>query len=98
MERLWPRGVSKERAKIDIWCKDLSPSTELRKWHHSHIDRWNDFIERYLEELKDKKGTIEKLRKMSKQGTLTFVYATKDLKQNNAVVLKDIVEGRLKVK
>ena len=97
VERLWPRGVSKERAKLDIWCKDIAPSTELRRWHHSHPDRWNDFVNRYLDELKAKSDVIDQLRRLAEKGTITFVYGTRDTEENNAVVLKNILEGNLKI-
>ncbi len=98
VERLWPRGVSKEKAKLDLWCKEIAPSTELRKWHHSHLDEWNEFVTRYLDELRGKQEAVKKLGRMAKKGTVTFIYATKDEKENNAVVLKDILEGKLKLK
>jgi uncharacterized protein YeaO (DUF488 family) len=94
VERLWPRGFTKERASIDLWLKEVAPSTELRKWFGHDPKRWKEFRERYLAELKEKKDPIDLLQGRAKQGTVSLIYAAKDAEHNGAVVLKGFLEGR----
>ncbi len=94
VERLWPRGVSKERAKVDLWLKDVAPSPELRKWFNHEPAKWKDFQKRYAAELKDKKDALHLLKEKSKQGTVTLVYATHDQEHNGALVLKRVLDRR----
>ena len=92
VERLWPRGVSKQRAHIDLWLKHLAPSTELRRWYGHDPARWPQFRKRYQAELKAK-GDVPALLKYAAAGrTVTFVYAAADEERNSAVVLKDWLE------
>jgi uncharacterized protein YeaO (DUF488 family) len=92
VERLWPRGVSKQKAKIDLWLKDLSPSAELRTWYGHEPARWPTFRKRYVAELK-RHGDVPKLLGYIAQGrTITFVYAASDEERNSAVVLKEFIE------
>ncbi len=92
VERLWPRGVTKERAALDLWLKDVAPSTELRKWFHSHPEDWDEFRERYWHELADKKDDIDLLKKKAKEGTVTFIYSARDREHNAATELKAYIE------
>ena len=92
MERLWPRGLTKERAKIDLWLKDVAPTPELRKWFGHDPARWKEFRRRYEAELKHKGDLIELLRKKAGRGTITFVYAARDEEHNGALVLKQFLE------
>jgi len=92
VDRLWPRGVSKEKAKIDLWLKDIGPSDAVRKWFGHKEERWEEFKKRYLKELKDKKELMEQLKTMDKKGVVTLLYAAKDEARNNAVVLKDLLD------
>ncbi len=92
VERLWPRGVSKERAAIDIWLKDVAPSPELRKWFAHKNEKWEEFSKRYWKELEKKRDLIELLRQKSKEGTVTFIYAARDENHNGAVALKMFIE------
>lgn len=92
VERLWPRGVTKERAALDLWLKDVSPSTELRKWFHSHPDDWEEFRERYWQELADKKDDIDLLKQKAEEGTVTFIYSARDREHNAAAELKAYIE------
>ncbi|BAI60980.1 conserved hypothetical protein [Methanocella paludicola SANAE] len=92
VERLWPRGVTKERAALDLWLKDVSPSTELRKWFHSHPDKWDEFRERYWRELADKKEDIDFLKKKAEEGTVTFIYSAREREHNAATELKAYIE------
>jgi uncharacterized protein YeaO (DUF488 family) len=91
IDRLWPRGVSKEDAKLDAWEKELAPSSELRKWFDHKEKRFNEFSKRYREELKDKENGLEQLREIAKKKRLTLLYAAKDHEMNQAVVLKDVL-------
>lgn len=94
VERLWPRGISKERAAIDLWLKDVAPSAELRKWFSHDMKKWRSFCERYREELVQKKDLMTMLKAKSKEGTVTFVYAAKDEEHNSAAVLKLFLETK----
>jgi uncharacterized protein YeaO (DUF488 family) len=94
VELLWPRGLTKEKAALDLWLKDAAPSPELRKWFSHDPDRWEEFKRRYREELKDRQDIIKILREKSREGTVTFIYAARDQTRNSAVVLREVVEGR----
>lgn len=96
MERLWPRGVSKSAAQIDIWLKELAPTTELRKWYGHDPDRWAEFQSRYLDELDANGAAIEQLTRHLAEGDVTFVFAARDVERNSAVVLKQYAERQLK--
>lgn len=89
VDRLWPRGVSKEKAHLDLWLKDIAPSTELRKWFNHDPDKWNQFQKKYLKELKENKEAVDTLKEHLKKGTITLLYAAKDEAHNEAEVLKD---------
>ena len=92
VDRLWPRGVSKEKLQLDLWMKEIAPSTELRKWFGHDPERWNEFKKRYLDELKEKKELIKQLNTIEKiHNTVTLVYSAKDEKLNNALVLMDLL-------
>jgi uncharacterized protein YeaO (DUF488 family) len=92
VERLWPRGLTKERAAVDLWLKEISPSPELRKWFAHDLTKWEDFRLRYAKELKTKKVEIDLLLNKSREGTVTLVYAAHDLEHNSALVLKHHLE------
>ena len=93
VDRLWPRGISKEKAKIDIWMKDIAPSNDLRKWFGHNPDKWEEFKNRYLDELDEKNELIEQLKTMEKiHNTVTLIYSAKDEKHNNAVILLELVK------
>ncbi len=93
VERLWPRGISKERAHIDLWLKDVAPSNELRTWYHHDPQKFPEFRRRYEAELKSEaaQAALTKLRDIAKQGQLTLVFATHDAAHSNAVVLRDLL-------
>ena len=84
VERLWPRGLSKERAAIDLWPKEVAPSTELRKWYGHDPDKWEEFRRRYRAELDTKGEVLDDLERRLREGPVTFVYAAKDEARNNA--------------
>ncbi len=92
VERLWPRGLKKEEAKIDEWLKDVAPSTELRKWYSHDPAKWSDFKKRYWKELEAKKDVVLILAKEAKEGKVTFVFGSKEEKLNNANALKEYIE------
>jgi uncharacterized protein YeaO (DUF488 family) len=92
VERLWPRGVSKERAELDLWLKDVAPSPELRKWFSHDPAKWEAFQERYVAELKEDKEALHLLMQKAREGTVTLVYASHDEEHNGALVLKEYLE------
>lgn len=91
VDRIWPRGVSKEEARLDEWDKDIAPSTELRKWFDHKPERYEAFKKKYFEELKSKKPALEKLKHILKSKKLTLLYGAKNEKMNQAVVLKEFL-------
>jgi uncharacterized protein YeaO (DUF488 family) len=91
VDRLWPRGLKKEHAAIERWTKELSPSTELRKWFGHNPSRWQEFRRRYIEELRHYPEQLEELRALARQGAVTLVYAARDEAHNDAVVLRDVL-------
>jgi uncharacterized protein YeaO (DUF488 family) len=96
VDRLWPRGLTKENAALDAWLRDLAPSDGLRKWYHAHPQQWSKFRERYLKELSNEAAhdALQKLYELKqKRRRLTLLYASKNEEHNNAVVLKQLVEG-----
>jgi uncharacterized protein YeaO (DUF488 family) len=93
VERLWPRGVTKDAAKLDEWFKEIAPSPDLRKWYGHDPEKWPDFQKRYRAELKANKGEVARLRALCEAGAVTFVYAAKDEERNSAAVLKAYLES-----
>jgi uncharacterized protein YeaO (DUF488 family) len=94
VDRLWPRGLTKERAAVTLWLKDVAPSTELRKWFGHAPARWKQFQARYRKELHERKDALELLKRKSNAHTVTLVYAARDEQHNEALVLKRVLEGR----
>lgn len=92
IDRLWPRGLTKEKAKIDLWIKEIAPSTELRKWFRHEPAKWEEFKRRYLKELIDNEVVVSRLKDLTKGKIITLVYGAKDEAHNNAVVLKEFLE------
>ncbi len=92
VERLWPRGISKEAAGLDAWMKDIAPSNELRKWYNHDPAKWAEFKKRYFEELNGEKDAVEELRKAVRGKDVTFVYGSKEEKHNSAAALKEYLE------
>lgn len=92
VDRLWPRGVSKEKAKLDMWMKDIAPTNELRKWFGHDPEKWDGFKNKYLNELKDKKELIKQMKIIEKHNeNVTLLYSAKDEQKNNAVVLMEVL-------
>jgi uncharacterized protein YeaO (DUF488 family) len=94
VDRLWPRGLTKERAAVDVWLKDVAPSTELRKWFAHDPAKWEQFQARYRKELGERTDALQSLKAMSKERTVTLVYGARDEEHNEALVLKKILEDR----
>ena len=88
VDRLWPRGVAKNKVKIDLWLKQVSPSDELRKWFSHDLKRWDEFKKRYHSGLKSEKTSLQKIKQIEKENKIvTLIYAAKDDRHNNAIVL-----------
>jgi uncharacterized protein YeaO (DUF488 family) len=93
VDRVWPRGVSKDAARVDQWLKELSPSTELRRWFGHDPDKFEAFRRRYSKELRGHDEELEELRKRARKGTVTLLFGARDTDHNNAVVLADVLRG-----
>ena len=94
VDRLWPRGLSKEKAQVDLWLKDIAPSTELRKWFSHDPDKWTEFQARYRKELKSKAELLADLKEKAAKGQVTLLYGAKDEVHNEAVVLKKLLHAK----
>jgi uncharacterized protein YeaO (DUF488 family) len=95
VDKLWPRGVQKEKAKIDLWLKESAPSDELRKWFAHDPQKWEEFKKKYEKELATKEEVLNEIRRIEKKKeAVTFLYSAKDTKHNNAVALKTILEKK----
>jgi len=93
VDRVWPRGMKKEEAAVDLWMKEIGPSTELRKWFGHEPERWQEFRERFRAELKDKTDLLDELRAHARRQALTLVYSARDEEHNQAVVIQETLEG-----
>ncbi len=92
VDRLWPRGLTKSEAKIDLWLKEIAPSNGLRKWYHQNPNQWKQFKSKYNLELKNKSHLKLQIKTLAKEyNTITFLYSAKDKDNNNAIVLKEIL-------
>ncbi len=94
IDRLWPRGVSKAKARLDEWMKDIAPSTGLRQWFGHDPERWTEFRRRYTAELKQHAGELDRLRELARKQTVTLVYSAHDEQHNDAVVLREVLLGK----
>jgi len=93
VDRLWPRGVSREKARLDEWARELAPSAELRRWFGHDPARFDEFRRRYLEELTPRADELEELRARARSGRLTLVFGARDTEHNDAIVLAEILRG-----
>ena len=91
IDRLWPRGVSKENARLDEWARELAPSSELRRWFGHEPARFEEFRRRYTAELAAQDEKLRELRRRAREGTLTLVYGAQDPRHNDAVVLAEVL-------
>lgn len=94
VDRLWPRGISKQQARFDQWNRELAPSPELRTWFGHQVSRWPEFSRRYRLELAGHAEALGELRRRAKEGPVTLVYAAKDERHNHALVLRSVLLGR----
>jgi uncharacterized protein YeaO (DUF488 family) len=94
VDRLWPRGVSKQEAGISLWLKDVAPSSPLRKWFGHDPKRWSDFRRKYREDLERNDDAVTQIRDLAKQGPVTLIYSARDVVHNQAQVLAEYLEGR----
>ena len=95
VDRLWPRGIAKDRARLFSWCKGIAPSDALRHWFHANPDCWPEFEARYRAELAAQGEVIDELAGYMQDGIVTLIYASKDEERNNAVVLRDVLRERI---
>jgi len=93
VDRLWPRGFTKEKAALDLWLKEIAPSNELRKWFGHDPDKWKEFQKKYRQELKQNKEAVEILKNYIQKGNVTLLYAAKDEEHNEAQVIKDFISS-----
>ncbi len=93
VDRLWPRGLTKEKASIDLWLKEIAPTTELRKWFNHDPDKWNEFKKRYLAELSENRKSVAILKEQLTNGDVTLIFGAKDEEHNEALVLKELING-----
>ncbi|MBO0910909.1 MAG: DUF488 family protein [Acidobacteria bacterium] len=98
VERLWPRGVTKEALRLDTWLKDVGPSPELRKWYNHDVSRWPEFERRYRAELKLNPDAWSPIFEAARRGKVTLIYAARDTEHNSAVVLAGYLDERLRRK
>ena len=95
VDRLWPRGISKEKAKLDLWMKDIAPSEPLRTWFNHEPSKWGEFQKKYKTELSVKQAAINQIEQLEKEkGAITLVYSARDTEHNNAVALKSVLEPK----
>ena len=92
VDRLWPRGLSKKKAQVDFWLKEIAPTSELRKWFRHDPKKWDEFQKRYEQEIRRKDDLMKILKRRARQGAITLIYAARDEKHNEAVVLKHFLE------
>jgi len=89
IDRLWPRGIKKDDAKIDLWLKEIAPSDSLRKWFNHDSEKWEEFKSRYVKELDQNQDLVAQLARHVRKGTVTFLFSAKDKSYNNAVALRE---------
>ena len=94
VDRLWPRGLSKDKVRIDLWQKDVAPSNSLRKWFGHDEEKWNEFKRRYFKELDKNIDSVSTILNKARQGSITLLYGAKEERFNNAVALKEYLEER----
>lgn len=94
VDRLWPRGVKKQTAKIDLWLKEIAPTTDLRKWYDHDPEKWLEFKKSYIKELNTKKDLVQALLQ-SKQRIITLVFAAKDIEYSHALILQKYLQKKL---
>ena len=96
VDRVWPRGLSKDKIRVDLWQKDIAPSNSLRKWFGHDEKKWDEFKRRYFEELDKKSDAINVILNRAKEQAITLLYGAKEERLNNAAVLKEYLEDKIK--
>jgi uncharacterized protein YeaO (DUF488 family) len=91
VDRLWPRGITKEKAALDLWLKDIAPSNALRQWYQHDPEKWPEFQHRYAVELRDKQQTLDLIRDQAKTETVSLLFGSKEMERNNATALLAIL-------
>jgi len=94
VDRLWPRGLTKQRARVDIWLKEIAPSNELRKWFAHDAKKWNEFQARYKDELKSNSEPLAVLKQEARKGPVSLLFGAKDVQHNEAVVLQKLINSK----
>jgi uncharacterized protein YeaO (DUF488 family) len=94
VDRFWPRGLSKEKAKIDLWLREIAPSDKLRKWFAHDPEKWVEFKQKYFKELGEKKELVNLILEKVNQGNLTLLFGAKEKRHNNAVALEEYIETK----
>src|SRR3989304_9338873 len=92
VDRLWPRGIKKEKARIDEWVKEIAPSNELRKWYSHDPEKWAEFKKRYKQEIAGETERLKKIKAEARKQTVTLLFSSKELERNNAVALKEMLD------
>ena len=95
VDRLWPRGIRKDKVRVDLWLKDIAPSDKLRRWFGHDPAKWNEFREKYFAELDSKSELVQVILDKAKKGSICLLYGAKDEKYNNAVALKELLDHML---
>ncbi len=98
VDRLWPRGLAKKKAKLDLWLKEIGPSNELRKWFGHDPNKWDEFKDKYFQELDQKEEQIDQIAAKAREGDIILLFGAKDKEHNNAMALKEYIETRIKIK
>jgi uncharacterized protein YeaO (DUF488 family) len=93
VDRLWPRGLSREKAAVDVWLKEVAPSNELRKWYEHDPEKWEEFRRRYFAELDANETAVAELRREVGKGSATLLFGSKEAELNNAVALREYLNG-----
>jgi uncharacterized protein YeaO (DUF488 family) len=96
VDRLWPRGLKKENAQVDVWIKNIAPSDELRKWFRHEPGKWSEFKKRFFLELRGKQDMVAEIVNTSRKGTVTLLFGAKEERFNNAVALKEYVDAKMR--
>ena len=96
VERLWPRGISKAKLRVDAWAKEVGPSTELRTWFAHDADKWDEFRRRYIRELRSRPKSWQPILKAARHGTVTLVYSSHDTQHSNARALQEFLRKRVR--
>lgn len=97
VDRLWPRGITKERARIDLWAKDIAPSHALRKWFGHDPGKWSEFKKRYFSELDSNTTSLKSISELVSNNNVTFIFSSKEPRFNNAAALKQYFETMMKI-